>query len=135
MSFTTIPTLANAIDPTSDNNAIEDILNGTFTDHCKEWMNDLRKVIDQQINTHISTQDFIYFFKKRKEKMASSSSGRHMGHYKVIADLASRGNTMVADIMVMIINISLHTARPLARWRRSAQVMIEKSKGRFIENL
>ena len=100
-----------------------------------EWVRELTTRIDRQIETHISSQDFINFFKKRKEKTASSVSGRHMGHYKVIADIASCGKTIVADIMVKIINIAIHTARPLTRWQRSAQVMIEKGKGRFIENL
>jgi hypothetical protein len=49
--------------------------------------------------------------------------------------MAEQGNTLLAKIIVGIINISLLTSRPLHRWLRSAQIMLEKGKGKYIENL
>jgi hypothetical protein len=79
--------------------------------------------------------EFQGFFKIWREKTASSISGRHMGHYKVIADMCMAGRPMVAEILVTMINISLLTSHPLQRWKHSAQVMIEKVKGQFVEHL
>jgi ATP phosphoribosyltransferase len=58
-----------------------------------------------------------------------------MGHYKVIADMCQSGRTLVAEILVTIINIALITSRPLRRWKKSAQIMLEKGKGQFVEHL
>ncbi len=90
--------------------------------------------MDTEINTHITVDDFKRYFKSRKEKTASSFSGRHMGHYKVISEMANYDDT-VATILTTIINISIITSRPLHRWQRSVQVMLEKGKGRHVENL
>jgi hypothetical protein len=137
--------LAKAVNPNNDGNEINNILNGTFlSDFVSEydlseteraWVTELERRLDIEISTTIHVSDFISFFKKRKERTASSPSGRHMGHYKVIAAMASSGNTLIAEILVMIINIAIITSRPLRRWKRSAQVMIEKGKGKYIEHL
>ncbi len=87
-----------------------------------------------RIDTHISLEDFKQYYHHRKEKTASSYSGRHMGHYKVIAEMANYNET-VAMIIITIINISLITSRPLQQWKRSVQVMLEKGKGHYVENL
>ncbi len=49
--------------------------------------------------------------------------------------MADEGNTEIVDTLVMMMNISLATSNPLHRWLHSAQVMIEKGKGNYIENL
>lgn len=95
----------------------------------------MKQKITSEINVTITVRDFINFFKKRKERTASSPSGRHMGHYKVIAEMAMQGDETIAQIIVNIINISIMTSRPLHRWLRSSQIMIEKGKGKFIEHL
>jgi uncharacterized damage-inducible protein DinB len=92
--------LYNAIDPRNPNNHIDDILEGTFlslpnfaehlSDTEKAWVDELQTKITEPINTNINIQDFIKFFKSRKEKTASSPSGRHYGHYKVIASMAAK---------------------------------------------
>jgi hypothetical protein len=53
-----------------------------------KWVKELKRRMDTEISTVIHTSNFIQFFKHHKEKTASSPSGRHMGHYKVIAKLA-----------------------------------------------
>jgi hypothetical protein len=99
----------------------------------RQWIKELQQKINKPINTYISIEDFKTFFKHRKEKTASSTSGCHMGHYKILAEKAD--NTCHPIVELIIINIAIITARPLQRWKHSAQVMIEKGKGRYIENL
>jgi hypothetical protein len=100
-----------------------------------QWISDLQQRIDEEIETHISTNDFIDFFKNHKEKTASSNSGRDYGPYKVLAKMADKGNTEIVDTLILIINISLATSSPLEWWLHSTQVMIEKGKGHYIKNL
>lgn len=143
--FAAIPSLAKTIDPHNSDNNINDIMQGTFqylpemsnslTHIEMEWVNELKKKIEHDIDLTITVQDFITFFKKHKERTASSPSGQHMGHYKVIAELAEQGNKVLAQIIVTIIKISVMTSRPLRQWQRSAQIMLEKGKGKYIENL
>ncbi len=87
------------------------------------------------MDAHISVQEFINFFKHRKEKTASSYSGWHFGHYKVLAQMAEDGNTEIVETLLIIINIAVATSTPLQRWQHSSQIMIEKGKGKFIEYL
>jgi hypothetical protein len=105
------------------------------SDSEKQWIQELTKRIQSNIDTYITTQQFISFFKKPKEKTASSFSGRHLGHYKIIAELAQAGHTDIAETIVNLINISIITSRPLDRWKKSMQVMIDKRKGRHIDHL
>lgn len=90
--FANIPELFEAVDPNNPHNKIAPLLDGTYVDqHLKqnipeieqEWIRELETRIHSSINETIDIKDFISFFKKRKEQTASSSSGRHMGHYKV----------------------------------------------------
>jgi hypothetical protein len=143
--FSTIPELAEAINPANPANKIENIVKGDFIDTLPEniplslaerqWISELQRQIDTEIEIHIGLQDFINFFKNRKEKTASSHSGRHFGHYKVIAQMAEDGTTEVAETLLLIINTSIATSSPLERWKHSSQLMIEKGKGKYIENL
>jgi hypothetical protein len=142
--FATVPALKAAVNPQDPANKIENILDGSFLEHHlnhelpdieKQWIQELERRVTSNINVSIELTDFISFFKNRKEKTASSASGRHMGHYKVIAELATQGITEPAEIIISLINISIATSRPLKRWKRSSQVMLEKGKGRHIEQL
>jgi hypothetical protein len=143
--FHTIPELSDAINPTNPDNKIENILNGTFLDTLppdislslteRQWITDLQQRLDTEIETHITTQDFINFYKHRKEKTASSPSGRHYGHYKVLAQMAEEGNTKIVETLLFIINISISTSSPIERWKQSIQIMLEKGKGIYIEHL
>jgi hypothetical protein len=136
--------LSDAIDPFNSNNMINEILKGTFLDSMPEdiplngierqWIMELKQRMDTEIDTHISGEDFKSYFKHRKEKTASSFLGRHMGHYKVIAELTSLDDTM-ALILTTIINTAILSSHPLHRWKRSVQVMLEKGKGRYVEHL
>jgi hypothetical protein len=100
-----------------------------------EWIQDLWKVLTKYINTEITNDDFVLFFKRRKEKTASSMSGQHLGHYKSITIAAQSEITLMADTLTTIINISIQMSTLLHRRQHCAQVMLEKRKGNYIENL
>lgn len=68
--------------------------------------------------------------------------GQHHHHrattWAIIQDhrrFSQTGTTEPADLMVSLINISIKTSRPLKRWQHSAQIMLIKRKGKYIENL
>ena len=58
-----------------------------------------------------------------------------MGHYKVMLDEIRLGRPEIAEVIINIAQISILVASPLNRWKRASQVMLEKGKGCFIENL
>jgi hypothetical protein len=66
---------------------------------------------------------------------ASSPSGRHFGHYKTLLECIRRGHHQLPQLIIDIASISLSTASPLQRWQTASQVMLEKGKGKYIENL
>jgi hypothetical protein len=49
--------------------------------------------------------------------------------------MAAKGQTLLAEIIIGLVNISLITSWPLHWWKRSAQIMIDKGKGINVENL
>jgi hypothetical protein len=83
--FSKIPELAEAINLNNPNNKIEAILKGEFlhtlpdnidlTPAERQWITDLQQQVDEEIETRISTHEFINFFKHRREKTSSSYSG------------------------------------------------------------
>lgn len=139
--------LAKAIDHTNPQNSIEKKLNGTFleslsedqlatlTDTERAYITELRQKIHHSINTEITPSEFIHFYKRRKEKTASSYSKRHTGHYKVLALLANHGTYKIIETLTTIINIAVKTSTPLPRWHHSAQIMLEKGKGNHLDHL
>jgi hypothetical protein len=143
-SFATNPSLAQAINLDHPDDKIEDILQGTFISSNGEdlrldpieqqWVQELKQRMTQETDTHITLDDFKRYFKNQKEETASSFSGRHMGNYKVIAEMAKTNET-VAEILIMMINILIMTDRPLKQWKKIIQVMLEKGKDWYIENL
>ncbi len=57
------------------------------------------------------------------------------GHYKSITIAAQQGNTISAETIVTLLNISITTATPLNLWQHCAQIMLDKGKGHYIEQL
>jgi hypothetical protein len=58
-----------------------------------------------------------------------------MGHYKTILEDIRKGNNSIAQVIIDIAYISLVPASPLRRWQRAFQVMLDKGKGRLVNNL
>jgi hypothetical protein len=58
-----------------------------------------------------------------------------MGHYKILAERADYECRDIIEIIIMLINTSIITSKPLCQWKQSSQIMIKKGKGQYIENL
>jgi hypothetical protein len=58
-----------------------------------------------------------------------------MGHYKTLLECICTNNPMIPSLIIDIAYISLIIASPLSCWNTASQVMLEKGKGYFIENL
>jgi hypothetical protein len=131
--------------PSNERNLFNCILNGQVSstvhdfeslNHTKcTWIQSLQSLVTQEISLHLFLEDFKQFFKSKQEKTASSPSGRHMGHYKIALECIWRDSPTFPDLIKSIAQISLLTATPLDCWNKASQVMLEKGKGKFIENL
>lgn len=143
--FLSKPFLCNTIDPLSDNNKFDKLLDGTFledatiTSHLNEpeklWLASLQQIINSEISLSISCDEFNEFFRTKREGTSSSPSGRHFGHYQSILECIRCNDLMLPSLIINIAYISLTTATPLAQWQVASQVMLEKGKGQFIEHL
>jgi hypothetical protein len=58
-----------------------------------------------------------------------------MGHYKAMVECIRLSNNLIADIVLFIAHLALSTGTSLEHWQFASQVMIEKGKGRYIDNL
>ena len=76
------------------------------------------------ISLHITTVDYISYWKKAREDTSSSISGRHFGHYK-----ASATNPTLTYIHTAMCNMSYGKGFPLTRWKSGLTVMLEKEPG------
>jgi len=92
-------------------------------------------VVDNEISLHISIDNFKSFFQLKQECTTSSPSGRHMGHYRTLLDCICNDNTLIPNLIIDITYPSLSTASPLTRWQTASQIMLEKGKRHYIENL
>lgn len=99
------------------------------------YIEELKRQIFTSINTKITVEDFKQFFKAKKEKTASSFSGRHMGHYKVITQLLLKNRLEIVETLITLLNICIKTSTPLPRWQHCSQIMLEKGKGNQLEHL
>jgi hypothetical protein len=78
-----------------------------------------------EIDTTFSVDDFTQGFKKVHERISSSASGRHMGHYK-----AALHNKQLSQMYATMINLPMRHQFVPKRWCTTIQVLIEKDKGR-----
>jgi hypothetical protein len=138
------PVLAQSIDPTNIKNGLDTFLNGSFVNaHSldflseteKTWLETLQRKLDSEISLTLTIEDFRRCFKGKQECTASSPSGQHMGHYKVALECLRRNNPILPELILAIAQLSLLTSTPLQRWNKASQVVLEKGKGRFVENL
>ena len=128
------------MDPKNPDNQVAALLQGTAVlpasrandEEVKQWVNNLQQKRLDEIQLSVSSADFVQYFSRRKESTQSSPSGRHYGHMKVIA-LMEQG--VIRDTIVRIAATAVITKQPLDRWLRCTQVMLDKGKGVYIENL
>ena len=128
------------IDPTNPDSDkhIDEMLEGVFepwpsaSPYVREFLKELQCTVTTEMNTKLHLQDFIDLFKKIPENTASSVSGLHYGHYKVLSKLEDES---IIRVLFDIVNMAFITHSPLPRWQHVTQLMLEKGKGPGIENL
>jgi hypothetical protein len=98
----------------------------------KEWLQEMQRKNFEDIDLTITERDFERIFKNMKESTESSPSNRHVGHYITIAKME---NPIIRKTLCMIAETALRTGCPLDRWMNCTQVMLEKGKGNYINNL
>ena len=90
----------------------------------KKYDPELLKEEAKSINSPISLEELVQFFKRKRERTESSPSGLHIGHYKT-----SVQDEAMANLLLIMINIGLKCGILLQRWQQSINIMIEKEKG------
>ena len=123
--------------PESDTH-IDAMLDGVFepwesaSPYVREFLSELKCTLEVEVDTKLTLHDFINLFKKIPESTASSVSGLHYGHYRVLSKLE---DTTIIKVLFDIVDIAFITHSPLPRWQHVTQLMLEKGKGPAIENL
>ena len=91
-------------------------------------------ILSSPLHHHISLTDMTQGFKKWKGSTITSSSTRHLGHYKsfIVSDGKDNDinhcsfNTKILQTFNIIINTTIESGNPLTRWISSIVIMIEK---------
>ncbi len=138
------PILAVTVDPNSEDNKFDYLLNGVFTiqslwdsnynDTERAWINTLQCKVPREIDLSLTLEDFKQFFKAKQKCTASSPSSCHMGHYKPCLNVCTTTKPQHMKKMY-IAQIVILTIMPLTQWQRASKVMIEIGKGQFIKNV
>lgn len=136
--FMTNEKLSSSINPNSSEAQFDDLLSGQFLEsdidtsslnsNELEWIRSLQSLVSQEIPLLLLIEDFKQFFKSKQEKTASSTSGRHMGHYKVALECIRWNNLVLPELILSIAYLSLTTATPLDHGNKASQVTIEKGE-------
>ena len=72
----------------------------------------------------VSMEDFQHYWKRAKEKTASSFSGLHFGHYKAIAH-----SDILSKVHALNLTLISKTGSAPDRWAQGLSFMLEKSQG------
>lgn len=83
-----------------------------------------KKMEDGEVSIVISPDDFEYYWKRVKEKMSSSYSGLHFGHYK-----AAAFSSFLSKVHALKLSIITKTGSVPERWAQGLNVMLEKVAG------
>jgi hypothetical protein len=118
----------------ADTPAAQDIMNGTYKfpeNMCKytrllleEASHIFKECAGETIKTHVSSEDFRSWWSTANEKIQSSKSGAHFGHYK-----AAAYDKYLTCLHVAKMNLVLRTGIPLERWGHGITVLLEKKFG------
>ena len=117
---------------------IDEMLDGVFepwdssSPYVREFLKELQCTVKKEISTKLHLNDFISLFKSIPENTASSVSGLHYGHYRVLSKME---DTSIIQVLFDMVDIAFITHSPLPRWQHVTQLMLEKGKGPGIENL
>ena len=68
---------------------------------------------------HITVEDYIKYWRGRKDKTCLSMSNLHFGHWKAVAP-----KKYLASIHTQTIELTFRTGAPLKRWTYGLSVML-----------
>jgi len=89
------------------------------------------KMSKEDIATYVTAEDFQYYWQRANERISSSYSGLHFGHYK-----AASFDYHLSSLHAFKLSICARSGVPLARWGRGLTVLLEKICGdNFVGNL
>ena len=78
----------------------------------------------EEIATYVTVDEFQYFWQRQNERISSSYSRLHMGHYK-----AAAYNRDLALLHAAKLSLCARTSVPLDRWGFGVTVLLEKICG------
>jgi hypothetical protein len=118
----------------------EEILNGSFippsgTDtYTVQMLDALKRPLPSamaptsesfgQIDTSITKEDFQDYWRKANERISSSWSQLHFGHY-----IAASKDDLLSEIHAIKLHIAVNTGHSFPRWKKGLTVMLEKTPG------
>jgi hypothetical protein len=122
---------------TGDTLMADAIYNGTLehrslTDHAiRAIVKQLRKhpLLTKMISPVATTEDFISCFVCVADKISSSPSGRHVGHYLACTNLKDELSGLLTEVHAAIMSIPLAEGFCPGRWRQAIDIMLEKITG------
>ena len=114
--------------------AARQILNGTYEcppevdEYTKAFLAQIQVPQQQpQVRLSITSDDYIWYWKKAKERTSSSFSGLHFGHWK-----AAIGTPLLVEFHALFTEVAFTGGLPLGRWQQGLSVMLEKKPGLII---
>jgi len=78
----------------------------------------------EEIATYVTVEDFQYYWQRANERISSSYSGLHMGHYK-----AASFDPHLSALHAQKLTLCARTGVPLGRWGVGLTVLLEKICG------
>ena len=78
----------------------------------------------EEIATYVTVEDFQYYWQRANERISSSYSGLHFGHYK-----AAAFDYHLSALHAQKLTLCARKGVPLARWGRGLTVLLEKICG------
>ena len=118
----------------ADTEAGTQILEGTFepppgTDPAtiiilKEIARIWKLMGEGEVNIIITKEDFQHYWRRMKERTASSYSRRHFGHYKAAAH-----SEYLSEVHARMLSLTTKTGTTPERWSKGLSVMLEKIAG------
>ena len=75
----------------------------------------------EEVATYVTAEDYQYYWKRVKEKTASSYSRLHFGHYIAAAD-----SKILSELQATKLTEIARRGIPLARWKVGVTVLLEK---------
>ena len=83
-----------------------------------------RLMVDGEVSIIITKEDFQHYWKRVKERIASSFLGRHFGHYAAVAH-----SDLLSEAHARHLALVTKTGADPKRWSKGLSVMLQKIAG------